>query len=103
MGAKDLIELAIKNKSSLSFDYKNHPRFVTSHVLGYKKNILHCFAYQYDGKSSSSNLIKLNSKDNWRCFEVNQMKNIIIIENKFETHNSYSKTQTCIDRIISQI
>jgi predicted DNA-binding transcriptional regulator YafY len=80
-----IIKTAIENRQLLSFEYKNKNRIVEPYTFGESssgKDTLS--AFQIDGGSDeSANLV-------WRQFPVRQIKNLKLIDTKFEeTRDDY--------------
>jgi predicted DNA-binding transcriptional regulator YafY len=74
-----IIKTAIENRQLLSFEYKNKNRIVEPYTFGESssgKDTLS--AFQIDGGSDeSANMV-------WRQFSIRQIKNLELIDTKFE-------------------
>lgn len=98
MSDVELIKKAIREKKSLRFEYEGHVREVSPHALGWKGSSRRMIVYQFGGTSSRGRIVP-GSRDNWRCMELAKVRNLKIINARWQTHNSHSRRNTCIDRI----
>ena len=91
------IRNAILNKQNISADYKGYHRIMTPHTLGLKNNKEQCLFYQFEGKSSTTNVFPENSPANWRCITLEELINISVIDGKLHTCTEHTQAQTCVD------
>ena len=93
-----LITQAINNKQCVSFTFKGLERKMSPHIIGFKKGKRQALFYQYGGKSSSK--LSIEETQNWRCIRVNEIEDLKVIEDTFQTPYNYSvEKQTCIDKV----
>jgi hypothetical protein len=97
--AYQIIKNAISTKQNIKADYKNYPRVMTPHVLGYKNGKEKCLLYQFDGQSSSATSFPENSPSNWRCVFIDELQNVSAIGGKLHTCDQHTKRQTCVDDV----
>ncbi len=101
MTTYDLVKQAILNKQCVTCYYNGYLRKMTPHVLGQKNGKQQALFYQYGGQSSSG--LSADPIKNWRCIPIDKIENISINNDPFQTANSHSRTQTCVDSIDAEI
>lgn len=95
-----LIETAIKNKISLSFDYDGRIRHASPHEYGLDKNGEHkLMTYQYGGDSSKP----LPPDGEWRCLFLNKISNLKTNDDAWHTRNDHSRPNTCITLSVERV
>ena len=87
-------------RKSISASYNSYFRKISPYELGTKGNKYQCLFYQYGGESSSGT-IDGRSKHNWRCMELNKLKNIQILDEPLFKPDvvSHKKPSNCIDKV----
>lgn len=94
----ELIKKAIREKKSLRLEYEGHVREVSPHALGWKGSSRRMLVYQFGGTSSRGRIVP-GSGDNWRCMELAKVRKLEIITARWQTHNSHSRRNNCLNRI----
>jgi hypothetical protein len=97
MSNYQLIRQAILTKSCITCNYKGYLRKMTPHVIGTKNGIEQALFFQYGGQSSSG--LSYDASKNWRCIPINQIENLELNADSFQTAHNHSRTQTCVDMI----
>ena len=109
MGVYEVLYEAITKHHSLRVMYKGHERLISPHKLGTKQETgedgkpyphRNVFVYQFGGYSSK--IIKPDgSKDNWRCWYVEDITGIsVLAEERWHTSHEYAAgVNHCIDSI----
>jgi len=69
-----LLRDAIENAKQVKATARNLPRIFCPHILGQRNGYWYVVAWQFDGYSSAGDL------PNWRCFEVDGMEEIEILD-----------------------
>ena len=95
MDTYSIIQDAIRNKHSISADYKGYHREMSPHLIGTKRGDAHLLSYQYGGNSSSG----LPPGGNWRCMDVEKIQNVRILEGVWHTGSSHTRPQNCVDEV----
>lgn len=101
MSTYQLIKQAILSKKCLTLTYKGYQRKMSPHVIGTKNGIPKAFFYQYGGESKSG--LSNDHTKNWRCIIIDEIANISINNDKFQSTYNHSLSQTCIDYIDVEI
>lgn len=86
---------AILNKLTATADYHGYSRVFCPHVIGLKRGREHCLGFQFAGGSSSG----LPPGGEWRCFEVNDLSNVLTSSGPWHTGTSHTQPQRCVDNI----
>jgi hypothetical protein len=97
MSNYDMLKEAIENKQCVTCNYNGYLRKMTPHVLGTKKGKEQALFYQYGGESSSG--LSAVSAKNWRCIPVDNIEQLEINDDDFQTAHNHSRSQTCVDII----
>lgn len=97
MNTYELIKQAIVGKKSVTCYYKGLLRLMSPHVIGIKNGKPHALFYQYAGQSNSG--LSSDRSKNWRCIPVNDILNLELNNDAFQTANNHSTGQVCVDRI----
>ena len=64
---------------------------------------LHCLGFQFAGSTSKGPIADPNSNENWRCFNVAELMNIIVKEGPWYTGENHSEPANCIDEKICEV
>lgn len=93
----DILLRAMRELRPVSAVYGGHYREMCPHVLGRKRDRLHCLFYQYGGESSAGP-VSDGSPENWRCIPVAELTALRIHEGPWHWGPSgHGGTQTCVD------
>jgi general stress protein 26 len=88
-----IIWKAIRARKQIVCSYKNRPREVFPHILGYKASGEEAvFMFQVGGESSQT----LPPGDDWRCFDLNGITDIQVREGSWRGGAQHRQAQTCI-------
>lgn len=97
--AYQLIEEAILEKKCMEATYKGYPRKMCPHTLGTNRDGgEQALFYQYGGQSSSG-LKPVGSPQNWRCLRLDELSNLKIILDTWQSGPNHSSEQTCVANI----
>lgn len=87
----------MRELSPVSAVYGGHYREMCPHVLGRKRDRLHCLFYQYGGESSTGP-VSDGSPDNWRCIPVAELTTLRLHDGPWHWGPpGHGGTQTCVD------
>ena len=88
-----IIWKAIRARKQIVCSYKNRPREVFPHILGYKASGEEAvFMFQVGGESSQP----LPPGGDWRCFDLDGIADIQVREGSWRGGSRYRQAQTCI-------
>lgn len=81
---------AINSRNLINFTYDNHPiRSAAPHAIYISSANNECLdAFQYDGYSKSGNL------PDWRNFKLDKIRNLEILEEKFNIADGYKSNSS---------
>ena len=96
-----VIKQVIQQRKCVTCNYNGYERKMTPHVLSTKNGTEQALFYQYDGESSSG--LSSNPFKNWRCIPINQITDLSVNSDTFQTANNHSRKQTCVDIIDVEI
>lgn len=99
----ELIKQAVQNKQSISFDYNNYSRKMSPHVIGRSKEGEEQTLCYQNGGMTSSGIITPNSNNNWRCVKIANIRNLTVNNDRFQTANNHTKSQSCVHVIDAEI
>lgn len=94
----DIINDAIVNRKTIVAYYKGHRRLMCPHALGTKRGRRHALFYQFGG-TSESGLSYDGSPNNWRCLDIDDLRDVSSEPGTWHTARNHSRRQTCIDFI----
>jgi hypothetical protein len=94
-----IIRSAIENRHSIAATYDGCYRELTPHAIGMKRGRRQALCYQYGGTPSSGRLAAVGSPDNWRCFAIDKLQDIRVVEGVWHTALSGERPSTCLDLI----
>jgi hypothetical protein len=92
------IRNAILNKQQVVATYNGYVREMCPHALGHKNGIEQALFYQFAGDSSKGRITS-DSKNNWRCLTIAELKNISVQDGGWHTFENHSRPSKCIDSI----
>ena len=88
-----IIWKAIRARKQIVCSYKNRPREVFPHILGYKASGEEAvFMFQVGGESSQP----LPPGGDWRCFDLDGIADIQVCEGSWRGGSRHRQAQTCI-------
>ena len=77
-------------------EYQGHPRVFCAHVLGWCQDSARCLGYQFAGSSRSGRIVP-GSPNNWRCFKVDELRNVRLRPGPWHGGPSHERPQRCVD------
>jgi len=106
MNTLDLLQKAINEKRSISFEYEKegHPigeRIGNPHAIfihSNNTNNISIHIYQTDGVSSS-----MENKSDWRTFIVEEVKNVKLLNSSFTPNRGYNPYSKMYNRVICKL
>jgi hypothetical protein len=93
-----LLRAAILRRQQVLATYQGLPRSLCPHVLGLRRGVEHCLAYQFGGRNSSRAIVP-GSPHNWRCMNVADLDDLRVREGPWHTALNYTGLTTCIDEL----
>jgi hypothetical protein len=93
-----LIRQAVLQKKIIVATYEGRVRKMCPHVLGTKDGKPRVMAYQFAG-GSARGIGRDGSDDNWRCFEVDELSAVSVVDGKWHTAPNYCMRPDLIDEI----
>jgi hypothetical protein len=97
MPTYEVIKEAILNRQCITCNYNGYRRLMTPHVIGRKNGTRQALCYQYAGESSSG--LSSDPAKNWRCIVIDNVNDVFINDDAFQTAHNHSSAQTCVDDI----
>jgi hypothetical protein len=92
-----LIREAALNLDSIEAIYEGHLRRFSPHIVGARRGERRVLAYQFGG-TSRSGLGPDGSADNWRCFPVDELTNVLLIAGSWRSPTTFgTQPEQCID------
>lgn len=98
MDTYETLRAAILNREVVCARYNGYYRVMCPHALGIKNGRRKVLVYQFDGESSQG-LEPDGSPANWRCFFVDELRDVVAQAGAWHTSDRHSRRQTCIGRI----
>ncbi|MFP4548800.1 MAG: hypothetical protein ACLFQM_11770 [Fidelibacterota bacterium] len=98
----EIIKDALLNKKQIHATYNGYHREMCPYVIGIKNGVEHALFYQFGGNSESG-LDTLGSDKNWRCIEIEKLKDIIVKNGYWYTATNRSMYHTCVDEIDEEV
>lgn len=90
-----LLEHAIAHREQVIATYDGERREFCPHVLGTKNGARHVLGYQFGGGSRHG----LPSGGEWRCFDVDGLRNVATRPGTWHTSANVFNPQSCLDTI----
>ncbi len=91
-----ILRAAVESRRPISAVYHNRHRLFCPHRLGLNKDGLpRVLCYQYEGESESG-LKPMGSPDNWRCFALDQLRSVELLDGPWQTAPNHSRPASCI-------
>lgn len=81
------MEVAIRSKAVVEFNYGGHHRVVEPHVLGVSGGVMQFLGYQIGGTSSSGGLPE------WRRFDLNKISGFSLTDQLFPGRRPFPSGQ----------
>ena len=97
MTTYDLMNEAIKAKTSVECWYRGHYRILSPHTLGTKKGSLRVLSVQTGGSSSGG--LRPTNEENWRCMFLDGITDADTHSDPWQTASNHSRKQPCIDEV----
>jgi len=97
MNAAKILEQAISEKKTVTFEYDGHKRIVEPHHYGRLGNSQQLHGYQTGGTSSSGNIPE------WRNFKLEKMERLAKNDEVFTAEKSYNASNSKYSEIEKQI
>lgn len=97
----ELLKNAIDKKQKIEFRYKKRRRVADPHMLGNRNKDGGPLLYSWQSAGDS----KRGGIPDHRCFNLSKMKNLTLLDEKFETCEGYkpNEQQKIFSKIIAQI
>lgn len=95
MDTYEVFREAIRNKQQVICTYNGLRREVCPHVLGTKNGKQQVLTFQFAGQSNNG----LPLGGQWRCFELDKVKEASARDGKWHTGDSHLKPQVCVSEI----
>ena len=86
---------AMLQRMQVTCTYRGKYRELCPVVLGHREGEEKCFAFQFGGDTGSS----LRRDGDWRCFFVNEMRDIRVRKGRWYEGDSHKRPQACIEII----
>lgn len=97
--AHALVRAAIIHRLPIAALYRGRGRLLCPHLLGWNRHRrLQVLCYQYGGDSETG-LQPAGAADNWRCLAVENLSQVELLEDPWQTAENHSRPQTCIDEV----
>jgi hypothetical protein len=95
----NLIRTAMARRYPVAAIYEGRQRLLCPHMLGRNKGgRLRVLCYQYGGESESG-LQRKDGHGDWRCFSVEKISHLRVLEAPWQGAESFPGRPTCIDEI----
>ena|SRR5579863_4160578 len=94
-----LFRSAIVGRLPIGAMYKERPRLLCPHRMGWNRDDeRRLFSYQYGGESERG-LGPPGAEENWRCMEFDKLTAVRVLEGPWHTAKNYSRPPNCIVRV----
>jgi hypothetical protein len=91
-----LLWTAVARKQSFEAIYNGGRRLMCPHRLGRNQaGQLRVLCYQYGGHSASG-IEPSGSAANWRCINVEKLRNVKLVDHAWRTAPNHSRPSTCV-------
>ena len=98
-----LIRTAMVRQQPIEVVYEGRHRLLCPHVLGRnKEGRLRVLCYQYGGESESG-LRRKDERGDWRCFSLEKVSQVRILEAPWQTAEGLQGRPKCIDQIEREV
>jgi len=93
------VRAAIVHWRPIAALYRGRKRLLCPHLLGWnRQRRLQVLCYQYGGDSESG-LQPVGSSDNWRCLAVDNLSEVDLLDDPWQTAENRSRPQNCIEEV----
>jgi hypothetical protein len=93
------VRAAIIHRRPIAALYRGRRRLLCPHLLGWNKNRRRqVLCYQFGGDSESG-LKPAGASDNWRCLAVENLSDVDLLDDLWQTAENHSRPQNCIDEV----
>jgi hypothetical protein len=97
--AHSQVRAAIIHRRPIAALYRGRRRLLCPHLLGWNRHRrLQVLCYQYGGDSESG-LQSVGAADNWRCLAVENLSQVELLDDPWQTAENHSLPQTCIEEV----
>lgn len=100
--AWELLEAALTARRPVRASYHGHERVLCPHALGWKQGRATLLAYQSAGTTSTGTLPS-DTRQRWRSLFVDEIDNIAITDDRWQTADNYSLPTYAIDELALDI
>jgi hypothetical protein len=98
MNNVDVIRQAIASRQSLRAAYRGHLRDFSPHILGRTNGEWRVLGFQFGGFSSKGPVFG-RSNGNWKCFDVDVLEELVVIDQTWIDPPTRAGRQTCVEDI----
>jgi hypothetical protein len=99
----NLIRAAMTRRRPIMAIYEGRQRLLCPHMLGRNKGgRLRVLCYQYGG-GSESGLQRKDGHGDWRCFSLEKISHLRVLEAPWQGAESFPGRPTCIDQIEMEV
>lgn len=93
----DLLLRAMRERRPVAAMYHGLYREMSPHVLGRKRDRLHCLFYQHGGETSTGP-VRDGASENWRCIPVADLGELRLLDEPWHWGPpGHGGQQTCVD------
>jgi hypothetical protein len=93
------VRAAIIHRRPIAALYRGRRRLLCPHLLGWNRHRrLQVLCYQYGGDSESG-LKPAEPSENWRCLAVQNLSQVELLDDPWQTAENRSRPQTCIEEV----
>ena len=93
------VRAAIIHRRPIAALYRGSRRWLCPHLLGWsRERRLLVLCYQYRGESVTG-LKPPGDPDNWRCLALENLSQVELLDDPWQTAENYSRPQTCIEDV----
>jgi hypothetical protein len=93
------VRAAIIHRWPIAALYQGYRRLLCPHLLGWNRHRrLQVLCYQYGGDSESG-LMPAGASNNWRCLAVENLSQVELLDDPWQTAENHSHPQTCIEDV----
>lgn len=96
----DEVRDAIVNKRQVVATYGGHRREMCPHAIGLgPAGNEQALFYQFAGGSSQGDVAKIDEEDRWRCMNLNDLRDVEIVDGDWHSADNHSFRSTCIKKV----
>ena len=97
LSTRAIIEIAIRDKTSVNLTYDGYDRTISPHHVGLKENREQCLAWQTHGEAASGEV------PGWKCMRLDRMQGPTVSPLPWETGPTHGGFQSCVDEIYATV